>query len=774
METALLRPTISHLVTSMFHRPLLPFLSAAGLVVCAISFQLLRLTVVQGAAYRREAEKVLNARSFLPTARGRIFDRRMRTLARDVPTYEIAIDYSVLSGRWARLQAERAASRATPRWSELDDVTRRSLIERYREPFDEQIQRMWQAIAAITNTTEQDLELRRSSIIHRVNTVAASVTAARQSRAEATRAEPVYRGDVEIPVLEETLDHAVIDDVSGEAMVELQAMIDAGSQGDTATNAQAVWRHVSVRPAKKRVLPLETMTVMVDRSTFPGPLRSDEPAEVTVTGVGMHIVGAIRPVYREDVEPRPFHRSTQGGQEVIDLYGYRSGDKTGSFGIERSQEKRLRGRRGMVIRNLETNAVTETPPIAGQDVVLSVDIQLQARIAALMDPALGLMQVQPWHSSEEDAPIGRPLYGAAVVLDVAQGQVLAAVSTPSMDLRAMREDAQAYYEDRDNLIHQPWLNRAVAAMYPPGSTVKPMVLTAAITDRRLGLHEAIGCQGHLYPDRPDRFRCWIFNMFDTTHDIVAGHPLQGDEAIARSCNIFFYTLGQRLGARDVTKWYERFGLGRTHQSGLPEEIPGSVPPLSQAGNPNAAVFSRDNGILMAIGQGPVAWTPLQAAGVYAALERGGHYVSPTFLLNPEPPFAQAHHDLGLNPRAVDLAMRGLRDATQEIYGTGHHLSRLDRELIFNIDGVEVAGKSGTADPGDLRWVDFNRNNKVDPGERMKAPNDHAWFVGLVTRDGSRQPDYVVVVVVDYGGSGGTVAGVVANQVMHAMRAEGYL
>ena len=112
-------------------------------------------------------------------------------------------------------------------------------------------------------------------------------------------------------------------------------------------------------------------------------------------------------------------------------------------------------------------------------------------------------------------------------------------------------------------------------------------------------------------------------------------------------------------------------------------------------------------------------------------------------------------------------------AINESYGSGNHLAMLNKELIINIPDVHVMGKSGTADAPALR-IDSDGDGKITSNDRIIREGDHSWFITLVTRPGSKRPDYVVAVIVEFGGSGGNVAGPVVNQILHAMRAEGYL
>ena len=218
-------------------------------------------------------------------------------------------------------------------------------------------------------------------------------------------------------------------------------------------------------------------------------------------------------------------------------------------------------------------------------------------------------------------------------------------------------------------------------------------------------------------------------------------------------------------------WYDQFGLGQKAQCGL-DESAGELPNWQDADNPNARGFSRSESILLGIGQGPVRWTPLQAANAYATLARGGHYMSPTFVMEPQSR-PRVSRDLKLNPKAIEIVMKGLKDAANERHGTAHHLSLLNREDIFNVPDVTVYGKSGTATAVPQR-VDSDGDGRISTKDKIVRSGDHAWFVGMVRKPRSPRPDYVIAVVIEYAGSGGAVAGPIANQIMHAMRAEGHL
>jgi penicillin-binding protein 2 len=178
-------------------------------------------------------------------------------------------------------------------------------------------------------------------------------------------------------------------------------------------------------------------------------------------------------------------------------------------------------------------------------------------------------------------------------------------------------------------------------------------------------------------------------------------------------------------------------------------------------------------IILGIGQGPLAWTPLQAANAYATLARGGDLRDARIVRDDEAlPPGRRTGSLRIPDEARRRALEGLRMAVESRAGTAHHLKYGDgtAEAIFDVPGVQVRGKSGTAQAPPLN-LDQDGDGKA---ERSIRGLDHSWFVGLVSDRGDAMPRYAVAVLVEYGGSGGKTAGPVAEQVIHALVDEGYL
>lgn len=765
-------------VASMFHRRLLLLTVVICVCFAALGAQLANLTIAQASLRRAEAESVMAETTLVPTVRGQIIDAKGRILAIDRPTYDVSVHYPVLSGQWVFRRAWRDAYRANrERWAQLSRDEREELVAQSEAPYQTQVEALWTMLCDFTGKTREQLEERKAAIHERIQQTTGHVWLRQRERREAElEDEDVSLSDVAKEIEEQRDYHTLLSDIDAAAQLRIQRLISDAAQKATERDADGkpvkydgdVWRLVRIEPSKQRDYPLAEMTVTIDRSTLPGPIRSDTPAQIKITGLATHIVGAMRKAWYEDTERRPFVKRVRGQEPVIDLGGYVSGDRVGAWGVEKSCEDRLRGMRGRLIEQLDTHAQESQPAVQGQAVKLAMDAALQARVQAIMDPDLGLMKVQPWNSKDPSADPLRPqmgsaLYGAAVVLEVSTCNVLAAVSTPSLSLQELRDNPEAILGDE---LRRPYLNRAFSQPFQPGSTVKPIVLASAITERKLGVGEPITCTGHLEPNDPVHFRCWIYKQ---TNGARTHGPLPADEAIARSCNIFFYTLGKRLGPQPLVSWYRKFGLGQPTGVGLDEEARGDLPNLARAGEPGVRGFESADGVFMAIGQGPITWTPIQAAAAYATLARGGYYITPTLLASAEDT-PRRSQDLGLDPRGVELALKGLDGAINQSYGTGHflHLPGGVNEPTFNVPAVRVIGKSGTADAAPLRI------KNADDREAIALEGDHAWMITLVRGESARAPQYVVVVVVEYGGSGGAVAGPVANQIIHALKAEGYL
>ncbi|MHC4947582.1 MAG: penicillin-binding transpeptidase domain-containing protein [Planctomycetota bacterium] len=746
--------------SSMFHRRLVLLFAAMAALTVGLGAQLVRLAVAQGPDHLSEAEGRLRRRSYLATYRGAVLDRNGVVLAVDQASYDVAVPFDVITGAWASGQAA-AAARArhgAGAWAEWPRAAQVEAIEAELPAFETRLETLWAHVRRLGGIDQAELDRRLDLIRREVQSMAAVVWADQWRRERERRGPEAADRFRPRPIREQEEAHVVLPRVSDEVAFEFRNIADE------------LPGMVEVRSSRRRSYPWTTIRVVVDRSRFPTRIRADEPIEVTVDGVADHLLGAMRDdVWAEDIARRPFIDAETGD---VDLGGYRPGDSVGARGVERSCEHLLRGQRGVVLERRGTGQTRRLEPVPGRDLRLTIDILLQARVQALFAPEVGLSVVQPWQRNGR-LPVGRVLNGAAVVMDVETGEVLALVSAPTISAgRALDEEARR--------LAGPWLNRPVEVAYPPGSILKPLVLAAAATEGEHGLGDTIECTGHYFPDVRNAARCWIYRE---KWDFRTHGPQMPTEALAHSCNIFFYTLADRLGMKRLSAWLRRFGLGAPLDTGLlvaGEDAEGRPVALQEVGGdvPDAAVVDelrrqgqlRFSSIILGIGQGPVTWTPLHAANAYATLARGGTIRDATLLLDDGPGRRPRRDDLALDPRLVETALAGLRGAVSE-GGTGHHITHLDdgtREPIITATGVDVWAKTGTAQ---APAIDLDGDGAIDP--ETEAGFDHAWFVGLVGPAGGR-PLFSIAVIVEYGGSGGRTAGPIANQVIHALQEEKYL
>ncbi|MCD6364255.1 MAG: hypothetical protein J7M14_00090 [Planctomycetes bacterium] len=388
---------------------------------------------------------------------------------------------------------------------------------------------------------------------------------------------------------------------------------------------------------------------------------------------------------------------------------YRPGDTRGVSGVEMLCEDRLRGRRGYRRFKREGVLDKEVPPRAGRDVRLCIDIELQESLTALL--------------------VGGAYSGSIIVESLPRREVLAMVSTPTYDLNLCRYDKTYRQALVDNAAH-PLRHRAVSELYLPGSTVKPLVAVAALTDGKITVDDYKTCNGY-FIDGLNRFRCHSWR--------TGGHGrLNVIGAIKLSCNVFFYHVGEALGVRRLRRWFEEFGFCSLPGTGLGEESPGKV----------ARRGTRGIARLMATGQGPIAVTPMHLAGAVSAIACGGEFRSP--LLIASGAAEQTHRRIPGSEEAFRIAVQGMYEVVNSpdnktVYDVFHG----DRPL-----GFEVCGKTGTA-------------------QIERRPGDMLWFVGFAPRD---KPQVAFVVMLEYveGGSGGRSAAPLALEALRLCRKFGYL
>ena len=740
---------------TMFQRRLI-LLLGIGVAACLVmTAQLVRLSIVEGGGHLLEAESRLQQQEWIPTWRGTIFDRHRRPLAQDVPGYEVAVAWGGITGSWADDQALQATRRdmGGAAWNATSPEERERRVALLRPQYQAVLDRLWNLVARVQGRSKEGLDRELDAERARIQHMAAVVWERQRQRHEARYGNDDGDGFEARPIAEQRNRHVVVPHVEDQEALDLQRFAES-------------WPSLlEVRYARHREYPFEDLEVVIDRQAMPRSLRAVNDETLVLSSLADQVLGRVRyDVWAEDIQRRPFFDREEGS---VDRGGYRETDRVGARGVERGWEDQLRGEVGVIHTSRQTGDEIRDSPVPGNDVVLTLDAMLQARVEAILDERTGLTMVQPWHGSKY-LTAGTPLSAAAVVLDVPTGEILAMASAPSADM--VRDEV-------DQQERPAWVNRATEAAYPPGSIIKPLIFAASVMEGLATVEEPIECVGHHFPERKDIARCWIYRP---QYGMATHGSLASREALARSCNCYFYELGSRMGLERLADWLGWFGMGQRLPIGLggpydeqPSTVEGSLLDADDREALRSSGEAAFESVMMGIGQGRLTWTPLHAAQAYATLARGGRRLAPTLVRGYRGMMDESDDRL-ISPAAVSAALEGLRMGVTEPWGTGSRIKygSGDYEPIFTHGDVAVMGKTGTAQAPPWNR-DADGDGVISAGERTSGL-EHAWFVGLVGEAADGDPRYAIAVLVEYGGSGGRVAGPIANQIIGALKSEGYL
>jgi len=422
-----------------------------------------------------------------------------------------------------------------------------------------------------------------------------------------------------------------------------------------------------------------------------------------------HVVGYVAAVSEQELD----------GDPLLELPDFR----IGKSGVEKSRDTELRGTAGT--SQVEVNAfgrvVRELARVAGkpgQDVVTSLDMTMQEFVTRRC-------------SAEQSV--------SCVLLDVVTGDVLALVSSPSFDPVPFSTGlSSAMWQDLSNDPRKPLSNKVIAGVYPPGSTFKPVVATAALTAGVLTPETSFTCPGYLELGDAT-FHCWRHGGHGT---------LRLRDAIKRSCDVFFYETARRVGIDRLAAMARRFGFGGALGIDIPGERPGLIPSRDWKLATTGTAWSQGETLIAGIGQGSVLATPLQLATMVARLVTG-RAVSPRLVRadglmptggDPAPPDFPS---LGINPRALALVLDGMNAVVNEQGGTAY-AARITEP------GFAMGGKSGTSQ---VRHIsEFEREHGVRKARQIPwKERDHALFLAFAPVSA---PRYVCATVVEHGGASG--------------------
>jgi penicillin-binding protein 2 len=422
-----------------------------------------------------------------------------------------------------------------------------------------------------------------------------------------------------------------------------------------------------------------------------------------------HLLGYVGEVSEEELDKNVFPDA-------------KAGSLVGRSGVERIYNQPLVGRDGerqVLVDSVgrEVGLLSETEAVIGNEVRLTLDLDLQAIAEKALENKVG----------------------AIVAMDPRNGEILVMASSPSFDPNAFSTRiSEVDWNELLNHPDHPMQNRAIQNSYSPGSIFKLIMADAGLEEGVLDEHPLVVCKGSaVYYGRT--FHCANKN----------GHgSLKLEQAIAKSCNIFFYELGKRLGIEKIAAHAQALGLGERTGIDLPEERSGVMPSPEWKRKARGSKWYAGETISVSIGQGAVSTTPLQILRAVSAIAMGGLLTTPHVLLRIEKD-KDSEREWPVREIPIgDENARRIREGMWESvnnWGTGHNAA---------VAGQDICGKTGTAQV-------IGNESKREVGEEIE---DHSWFAGFGNRD---NPEIAVVVFIEHGGKGGIASAPIAKEIFSA-------
>ncbi|MBC7363931.1 MAG: penicillin-binding protein 2 [Candidatus Aminicenantes bacterium] len=422
-----------------------------------------------------------------------------------------------------------------------------------------------------------------------------------------------------------------------------------------------------------------------------------------------HLLG-----YLQEVSPEEIKASTDRS--------WHPGEMVGKAGVEKQYDRILTGKEGKLVEMVDSlgrsrGVVERVEPQKGQDLVLSLDVDLQKKAEELLQDK----------------------EGAIVALDPRTGECLVWASSPSYDPNLFINRFSP--EEWSKIVNDPGKpleNRVIRGLYSPGSIFKITMALAALDLRLITPETSFFCSGsiNIYNNA---FSCWF----------KPGHGwLNLPEAIKNSCNIYFYQLGYRMDIDTIAHYAELMGFGKKTGIDIPGEKTGLVPSSEWKRKVLGEKWYPGETISVAIGQGPLLVTPLQVAVATAGVANRGKRVIPQLVkLDGMPP---AYEQIPIPPEDFEQVIEGMWRSVND-GGTGKGAYQA---------GFDVCGKTGST-----QFISQKTEEKLtQKGEQVKKT--HSWFSGFAPR---YNPQIVVTVLVEFGGMGGQTAAPIAGEIFKLYR-----
>ena len=469
---------------------------------------------------------------------------------------------------------------------------------------------------------------------------------------------------------------------------------------------------------------------------FPGINIVVEPVREYTSGtLASHILGYASTISAEEYETR---KDTYSQNDII-----------GKTGIEYVFEEYLKGKNGtkqidMAVDGTTTSEYTSEEAVAGSDVVLTIDSNLQKITEQALENNIKKI-ASGGFGQTYDAKAG-----SCVVMNVKTGEILAMASYPNYNPADFiggisTENWNKYNQDEA----KPLMNKAIQNSYPPGSIFKMVTAIAGLESGAITRTEQINDTG-LYRKYGLTWPCWYYTDYHRGHGL-----LNVSGAIEKSCNYFFYETGDRMGIETLAKYARYFGLGVKTGIELPSETAGAMATAEYA-EQVGVTWTKGQTINASIGQGLDSFSPLQMTKYLAMVANGGKPIDVSIIKTIRKPDGteaskeeinnfvnqklgiteEQTEDLNINEQNLDAIRQGMKSVTSDTTGTAY--------VRFRDFGVEVGGKTGSAEAG----TDENGKDIV-----------HAWFAGYAPFD---DPEIAIVVMVENGGHGNYTAEVVRD------------
>ncbi len=397
------------------------------------------------------------------------------------------------------------------------------------------------------------------------------------------------------------------------------------------------------------------------------------------------------------------------------------GDTVGRQGLEFVFEERLRGIKGEYKNQRDVSGKVlakelQNPPRAGEDLILAFDLDLQHAIIDIM----GEQQ------------------GSVIVMEPHTGEVHALVTLPSYDNNLFVKGLS--YAEWDNLstnIYSPLQNRSIQSMYPPGSIWKIMMASLFLTEG-IDPKDEVYCGG-AFTYGNNTFRCWR----DHGHGSV-----NMEEAIADSCDVYFYEKGVEIGIDRISEYAKASGFGKRTGIDIPNEKEGLVPSKEWKLRRWNEPWQGGETVNVSIGQGQTLVTPLQIATYISTIVNGGKILKPQVLST------EKAEVLSLSPTSLEhIEIIKEYMITTATTGTAKILSSIN-------PGITIGGKTGTAQVVKLK---FDGKRRLDADEIAYLERDHGWIASFTQYNGR---DFVVIAMIEHGGGGSSAAGPVVRDVIN--------